>query len=142
MMFRGFPTAWVILATLAVPTATSSAQEPAAPTAFDGKYVGTATLTREGRGGGGCGTIKSVDMTIAGGQVVIHEIQFNGGKPTYRGSVNAAGEVSASRQIEAPPSNVRQGIFTVSGTIHDNVFTGQRLHGRWGCDYRFEMAKG
>ena len=142
MAFHGFLTAWILLATLAAPTATSSAQEPAAPTAFDGKYVGTATLTREGRGGGGCGTIKSVDMTITGGQVVIHEIQFNGARPTYWGRVNAAGKVSASRQIEAPSSNVRQTIFTVSGTIHDNAFTGQRLHGRWGCDYRYEMAKG
>jgi len=138
-MFRGFLAALVILATLAVPAATSSAQEPVAPTAFDGKYVGTAVPTW---GGGGCHTIKSVDMTINGGQVVIHDIRFTGGERTYRGSVNAVGEVSAYRQKEAPRPNVRQSFFTVSGTIHDNVFTGQLLHGRWGCQYRFEMAKG
>jgi hypothetical protein len=80
-------------------------------------------------------------MTINGGQVVIHDIHFTAGERTYRGSVNAAGEVSASRQIEASRPNVGQTIFTVSGTIHDNVFTGQLQHGRWGCQYRFEMAK-
>jgi len=47
MRFRGLLGALVILSALAVPAATSSAQGPAAPMAFDGKYVGTATLTQD-----------------------------------------------------------------------------------------------
>jgi hypothetical protein len=75
--------------TLAAPTV---AQIPApATTAFDGKYVGTATLTGVA---GACVTITSVDMTIEGGQVVVREIPFNGGPWTFRGTVNAAGEIS------------------------------------------------
>jgi len=88
----------VILSALAVPVATSSAQEPAAPTTFDGKYVGTAAITG-GRDADWCGTISSVRMTITGGQAIIHEILFNGGRLTFRGSVNAAGEVSAFRNV-------------------------------------------
>jgi len=141
MRFRGFLSALVILSALAVPGATSSAQGPAAPTAFDGKYVGTATLTHEPRFGGGCPTIRSVDMTITGEQVLIHEELFSGARPTYQGSVNAAGEVSASFQSKAPPTNIgQQTIFTMSGTIHDKVFTGQRLHGH-GCHFSVQMVK-
>ena len=111
-----------------------AAQAPApTTTAFDGKYAGTATLTTPGRKGTSrglnCGTITSVDMTITGGRVVIREIMFNGGMPTYRGSVNVTGEVAASR----PPNG------TVSGTIHDKVFTGQRLEGR--CSFSVQMQK-
>jgi hypothetical protein len=52
-----------------------------APTAtvFDGKYVGSATITG-GRVSDYCATITSVEMTIKGGQVVIHD---QGG--TFRG---------------------------------------------------------
>jgi hypothetical protein len=112
-----------------------SAQGPAASPAFDGKYVGTATLTREGRGTTACSTINSVDMTITGSQVVLNENHFNFGRVTYWGSVDAAGEVSVSHPVS-------QSIFTVSGTIHDNVFTGNRVSGTWGCYYKYEMAKG
>jgi hypothetical protein len=138
MKLRGFLTALVILGALAGPAATSSAQEPAAPTAFDGKYVGTGTLMH---GAGGCNSIRSVDMTITGGQVVIHEIHFDGAGPVYRGSVNAAGEVSASRQSKAIATD-GQNFFIVSGIIKDKVFTGQRLRGTAsrGCSYSFEMA--
>ena len=52
---------------LATPVA---AQAPAPTTAFDGIYVGTATITRDQ---GVCIAIPRVDMTIAGGQVIIHE---------------------------------------------------------------------
>src|SRR5271169_2314047 len=93
MRVRGFLSALVVLSAVAVPAATSSAQGPAAP-AFDGRYVGTAANT-VGRTSDSCATLTSVRMTITGGQVIIHEIQFDGGSLTFRGSVNAAGEVSA-----------------------------------------------
>jgi hypothetical protein len=142
MKFRDVRSALVIIGMLAVSPATLSAQGPAASPAFDGKYVGTATLTREGHGTGACSTINSVDMTITSGQVVFNENHPNFGLVTYRGSVDAAGEVSVSHQIKALSPSRRQNIFTVSGTIHDNVFTGQRVGGTWGCYYKYEMAKG
>jgi hypothetical protein len=123
---------------MAMPVA---AQAPAPTTAaFDGKYVGTATLTggRQARSTSGplpCGTITSVDMTITGGQVVIHEIFFNGGRPSYRGIINAAGEVSAWRQTQ----NARAPYVNVYGTVHDNLFTGQRVH--FDFDYSIQMHK-
>jgi hypothetical protein len=64
-------------------------------------------------------------MTITGGQVVIHETHPDGAGSTYRGSVNAAGELSASHESEAG----RRRIFIVSGTIREKKFTGQRLLG-------------
>ena len=73
MRFRDVRSALAIIGILAVSPATLSAQGPAASPAFDGKYVGTATLTREGHGPGACSTIKSVDMTITGGRVVFNE---------------------------------------------------------------------
>jgi hypothetical protein len=120
MRFRGFLSALLILSVLAVSAATSSAQEPAPATAFDGKYVGTAT-SPYAHDVAFCIVIRSIGMTITGGQVRIHELLPSGGG-TYRGSVNAAGEVSASGQST-------RHFITVSGTIHDNVFTGQRLDG-------------
>ena len=42
-----------------------------------------------------------MDMTITGGQVVIHENRPNGDEPTLRGSVNTAGEVLALRQSDS-----------------------------------------
>jgi hypothetical protein len=135
MRFRDVRSALVIIGILAVSPATLSAQGPAASPAFDGKYIGTATLTRGGGGTTACSTINSVDMTITGGQVVLNENHFNFGRLTYRGSVGAAGEVSVSRQTS-------RSLFTVSGTIHDNVFTGNRVGGTWGCYYKYEMAKG
>jgi hypothetical protein len=130
-----FARARILLMIAASVLATPLAAQAPAPTtsAFDGKYVGTATLTTPGRKGTSmglnCGTITSVDMTITGGQVVIRETMFNGGMPAYRGSVNAAGEVSASR----PPNGA------VSGTVHDKVFTGQRLKGR--CSFSVQMQQ-
>jgi hypothetical protein len=83
----------VVACALATPAA---AQAPAPTTAFDGKYIGVATLTT---GVPECSAITSVHMTIAGGQVVIHVIRLqSSGRGTFRGSVNAAGEVSASRE--------------------------------------------
>ena len=143
MRFRGLLGALVILTALAVAAATSSAQGLAAPTAFDGKYLGTATLTSEPHWGGGCEAVRSVDMTITGEQVVIHEVYYDGAGQTYRASVNAAGEVSASFQALARPTNNIPCTFTVSGTIHDKVYTGQRVRdpGREGCYYSVQMVK-
>jgi hypothetical protein len=123
------------IASLALATPVAAQAPATTTTAFDRKYVGTAALTK---GHMRCSPITSVDMTIAGEQVVIHEIELNVGRPTYWGSsVNAAGEVSASHQS-------RVGFFTVSGTIHDKVFTGQHVHGTAAipCYYSRPNAKG
>jgi hypothetical protein len=65
MRSRGFLSILVILSTLAVPAA---AQTPTpATTAFDGKYVGTATATGGGHAGENCFPILYADMTISGG---------------------------------------------------------------------------
>jgi hypothetical protein len=136
MRFHGLSSALIILSALAVPGSTSTAQVPAAPTAFDGKYAGGATLTR----GVACAAVKSLNMTITGGQVIIHEIHLDEAGLTYKGSVNGAGELSASHE-----SKIGRGrVSTVSGTIHNNVFTGQRLMGggrNAGCSYSFQMEK-
>jgi hypothetical protein len=131
MRFRVYLSALIILSTLAN---AGRAQAPSsATTAFDGKYVGTATLTRDQFN---CSAITSMFMTISGGQVVIHEIHDVGWILTYQGSVNAAGEVSASHENK---NRERVRFLTVSGTIHDNVFTGPRRDtGRW-CDYNVQM---
>ena len=98
----------------------AAAQAPASTTtAFDGKYIGTATVGR-GRATATCWAINSMDMTITGGQVVIRAMRSTGNEPTLRGSVNTAGEVLASLQIGSYS-------FLMSGTINDKVFTGQRL---------------
>ena len=66
MRFRGYLSALVILSALAAPAA---AQTPTpATTAYDGKYVGTGTITHENPSAGYCRTITSVDMTITGGE--------------------------------------------------------------------------
>ena len=136
--FRSLLGAVVILSALTEPTATSSAQGPAAPTAFDGKYVGTATHT--GGRADGCATLTSVDMTITGGQVVIHETYFNGGRSIFRGSVNTAGEVSAFFFREKSlPTNVGPTVDSLSGTIHDKVFAGLHVNGYW-CYYSVQMG--
>ena len=104
--------------------------------AFDGKYLGTAALAGSTiRSRGDCATVTSVDMTITGGQVVIHEIRFEGYKVVYQGMVNTAGEVSASRQSKVPPYSV----VPVSGTVHDKAFTG--VAGDQHCYYKLEMSK-
>jgi hypothetical protein len=122
---------------LALPVA---AEAPAPTTAFDGQYVGTATLTGGGMAGATsgpmmCGTITSVYMTITGAQVFFHEIFFNGGRRTYRGGIDAAGLVSASHQSSSE-------FWTVSGIIDDKVFTGQRVIG-YGhrCYFSIKMDK-
>jgi hypothetical protein len=78
------------------PVTVSSAQGPATPGAFDGKYVGTATVSG-GKYPLTCIAIKSMDMTIASGQVVVHEVKSDGAKATLQGSVNSSGEVSVSK---------------------------------------------
>jgi septum formation inhibitor MinC len=96
-----------------------TAQAPAQiATTFDGKYFGTATIAIESHVDSSCVLTTSVEMTIVGGQVTVHEIQFTGATLVLHGNVSAAGEVSASSSRA-----------TVSGTIHDKVFTGQRLAG-------------
>jgi hypothetical protein len=99
------------------------AEQAPAPTtkAFDGKYVGTATIGRD-RATTTCWAIDSMNMTITGGQVVIYAIGSTGNEPTLRGSVNTAGEVLASLQGY-------KYFHSISGTIHDKVFTGQRMIG-------------
>jgi hypothetical protein len=52
MRFRGLLGALVILSALAVAAASSSAQGPAAPMSFDGKYVGTANANSRAPLGG------------------------------------------------------------------------------------------
>jgi hypothetical protein len=84
-----------------------------------------------------------MDMTIAGGQVLINadyaRAPFVYGhaltapKLTFQGSVNAAGEVSASA---SGPGFV----LMLTGTIRDKVFRGQRRSGRQ-CNYTIEMVK-
>jgi hypothetical protein len=111
------------------------AQAPApATTAFDGIYIGTATIAAGSRVSG-CSTVTSVDMTIAGGQVVIHEALFQGGSQTFRGSANAAGEVSTFQ----PTSWGARLVDSLSGKIEDKVFTGRHMHGYW-CHWSVQMA--
>jgi hypothetical protein len=76
----------LIVSALIVPAATSFAQGPA----FDGKYVGTATVAG-GKYPLTCVTVSSMNMTITGGQVVVHEIRVSGADLTFQGSVNAVG---------------------------------------------------
>jgi|SRR5271166_75349 len=133
MKFRGFLSALVTLMGCAV--ATSPIQGPAAPTAFDGKYVGTAV--HSGGGSGQCSTITSVDMTIKGGQVVIHENEFNGGWKTFQGSVNEDGEVSTT--FRHTQKSLQQTVDTLSGTIHDKKFGGEYVHGHW-CYWAVQMG--
>jgi hypothetical protein len=111
----------ILITIAACALAVSAAAQAPAPTttAFDGKYVGTATVGR-GRATTTCWAIDSMNMTITGGQVVIHAIRSTGNEPTLRGSVNTAGEVSASLQGS-------KYFHSMSGTIHDKAFTGQRL---------------
>ena len=79
-------------------------------------------------------------MTITGSQVVVREIHLSGGRPTFQGTVNSAGEVTASHSFKAAPGRYGPNIDVVSGTIHDNVFIGQRLYGYW-CYYTIQMQK-
>ena len=143
MRFRSVLSTLVILGAAAMSAAaTSSAQGPAAPPAFDGKYVGTARQTGGSETTNACYPITSVEMTVTGPQVVMNEIHLNGAY-TYHGSVNAVGEVSAVHQSNALPTNVGSSPFTIVGTIHDKVFTGERKHGggHWSCFFRLELAK-
>lgn len=131
MRFRGYLSALVILSTPALPAA---AQAPAAATtAFDVRYVGTTSITGGRIGLEMCFPIPYADMTITGGQVVIHEIQYGGGTVTFEGSVNAAGEVSASFCHKGLPGD------SLAGTIHDKIFEGSQVHGYW-CYFNVRMA--
>lgn len=87
------------------PPATSPAQEPASTT-FDGHYPGTATLTREGYSGKdtACYSLKAVDMTITGGQVVIQSNMVDLNKQT---SLPRA--LSKRREKYRPLANVLAG---------------------------------
>jgi hypothetical protein len=96
MRFRGFLSALLILSVLAVSAATSSAQQPAPATAFDGKYVGTATSTYA-HDVAFCIVIRSIGMTITGGQVRIHELLPSGGGLT--------GVASTQREKYRRPAN-------------------------------------
>jgi len=108
---------------------------------FDGKYAGTATQVLGHRTSADCTAIQRMEMTITGGQVAIREIDPNGRGPTYMGSVTAAGEVSASFQSKQLPTDIGStNAFTVSGTIRDNSFTGQRVH-LPNCYFNVQMVK-
>ena len=135
MIFRSFLSTLLILTAPGVP-ADAQAPSPTA-TAFDGRYVGIATELGGGHASSSCFTIVSVDMTITGGQVVIHENQLNGVSKVFQGSVNGAGQVSTisyrKGQVYGPT------IDSLSGIIHDQVFAGQHLHGYW-CYYSVQMA--
>jgi len=102
------------------------------------KYVGTVAELGGGHAGN-CGPLASVDMTITGGQVVIHEILFTGGRPTFRGNVNAAGEVTTTRYLKAPPTDIGVTVDTIYGVIHNKVFVGEHRHGYW-CYWSIRMA--
>jgi hypothetical protein len=116
----------------------SSAQ---APSSFDGKYAGTASQVVGKRSSASCTAIQKMEMTVTAGQVAIHEIDHNGRGPTYHGGVNAAGEVSASFQSKQLPTDIGgSNIFTVSGTINNNTFTGQRVH-LPNCYFNVQMVK-
>ena len=117
---------------LATPAA---AQAPTPTTGFDGKYVGTATIAAGSRTSDYCAIITSVDMTITRGQAIIHEFLFNGGVLTFRGSINAAGEVSTSLWTYWG----RRLVDSLSGKIEEKVFAGQHLHGYW-CSYSVQMV--
>jgi hypothetical protein len=118
------------------------AQAPTpATTAFDGKYVGTGPITHENSSDAGlCRTITSVEMVITSGQVAIHIKYYNTqGNSRSLGTVNAAGEVSTSREV-----GVGHWI-TVSGIIRDKIFTGAssaHASSRNTCFHSFEMAPG
>jgi len=116
-----------------------AAQAPApATTAFDGKYVGTATVLGGGRGLEQCDPIISEEMIIIGGEVIIQEILFNNrGRPRFRGNISATGEVSASHSWRTDRAT---GINSVSGIIRDRAFVGERRTGYW-CYYRLQMGK-
>jgi hypothetical protein len=142
MRFRSVLSTLVILGAAAMSAATSSAQGPAAPPAFDGKYVGTARQTTSSPRGD-CWPITSVEMTVTGPQVVMSENHLNGAF-TYRGSVNGAGEVSAVYESKAARPEAYPGDYYIYGTIHDKVFTGERRHGSGGrasCSFRVELTK-
>jgi hypothetical protein len=131
--FRSVLSTLVILgaaAMSAATVATSSAQGPAAPTAFDGKYVGTARQTTSSPRGD-CWPITSVEMTVTGPQAVLSENHLNGAF-TYQGSVNGGGEVSAVYESNAVRPVAYPGNYYIYGTIHDKVFTGERRHGSGG----------
>jgi hypothetical protein len=115
---------------LAIPAA---GQAPApTTTAFDGKYFGTATIAAS-KAAEFCTTLALADMTITGGQVVIYLTDIRG---PFQGSVNTGGEVSTSlyRTIHE-----RVTVNSLSGIIHDKVFTGQHLYGRL-CAWNVQMT--
>jgi hypothetical protein len=128
-----FGWARILLTIAALTLATAVAAQAPAPTttAFDGKYVGTATIGR-GRATTTCWTMNLMGMTITSGQLAFHAIRLTGtgNEPTLRGSVNTAGEVLASLQSGSI-------IFSLSGTIHDKVFTGQHQIGQ--CYWSVQM---
>jgi hypothetical protein len=68
-------------------------------------------------------------MTVNHGQVVIYEVYFDGHTHPYYGSINGAGEVSAS----SPPDG------TISGAVRDNAFTGRRT--KHFCYFSITMQK-
>jgi hypothetical protein len=105
-----------------------------APTTFDGQYVGTGRPIYEGNNEGSCPTMKSADMTVVRGEVVIHLTWFDSTYRTFRGSINSAGEVSASREND--------GMRLVTGIIVGKVFKGQRFRNSLrDCFYSIEMEK-
>jgi hypothetical protein len=117
------------------------AQAPApTTTAFDGKYVGSATETGGGRALETCAIIVSEEMIITRGEVIIHEILTQNGQPIFRGSINAAGEVSASHSFKGTGLTPGTRFEIISGTVHDNVFEGQRRWGYW-CYDTLRMQK-
>jgi hypothetical protein len=121
MRHRIMTIVFALLAALAVPLFTASAQ---AASPFDGRYAGTATALPGPHGASNCNTIKGMDMTVASGGVVIHEIAFNGGVISYTGTVNAAGEVSASHTRQRVEAGEPSNLWTITGSIRNNAFYG------------------
>jgi len=131
MRSLGFLSILVILSAAAIPAAAQALAS--GTTAFDGKYIGKATLTG-GRGVLSCATLTSVDMAITGGQVVIHEPVSNGHTRNLYGNVNVTGEVSTTWSPKKFPT-----VDSLSGIIRDKAFTGLHRHGYW-CYWNIHMA--
>jgi hypothetical protein len=111
-----------------------------AQSAFDGSYKSTAISSSGGRGTQNCATINSMTMTINGGRAVVRETQANGVVLTYQGTVNSAGEVSATFQPQGNQSDIGSRAFSVTGAIQGSTFTGHRMHDV--CSSAITMMKG
>jgi hypothetical protein len=137
MKFQAARTAGYAFALFAIIAAVSPVS---AQSVFDGSYKSTAISGSAGRGTQNCATINSMTMTISGGRAVVREVQANGTIISYQGTVNSAGQVSATSQPQGYQSGTGSRALSVTGTIQGNTFTGQRMHDV--CTSAITMMKG